>query len=302
MSRPLFTVFTPTYNRAHTLDRVYHSLLLQTFKDFEWLIVDDGSNDGTAALVHGFINEGRLAIRYLQQRNSGKHVAFNHGVQEARGELFLTLDSDDACVPNALERFDYFWQSIPLVERVNYSGIGCLCMSAAGKIVGTRFPATIIDTNLIDLAIRHKVVGEKWGFHRTTILKQYPFPVFDGERFSPEGLVWNRIGQKFKLRFVDEPLRIYEYMSDGLTANIIRLRAQNPRGVRLYYFEYMKLAIPVIHKWKAIINYFRFTAHSKISIIISLKEINRTPGYIFLLIAGYLLYIDDCRTLKKLRN
>src|SRR5688572_23550113 len=104
-----FTVFTPTHNRAHTLQRVYDSLRGQTFRDFEWLIVDDGSKDGTDRLAAAWARSADFEIRYRRQPNRGKHVAFNAGVRDARGELFLPLDSDDACVPRALERFIHHW-------------------------------------------------------------------------------------------------------------------------------------------------------------------------------------------------
>jgi glycosyltransferase involved in cell wall biosynthesis len=297
-----FTVFTPTYNRAHTLPRVYESLKNQTYNDFEWLIVDDGSSDGTAAMVAQWQEEGLLTIRYFYQENQGKHVAFNRGVLEAQGELFLTLDSDDACVPNALERFDYHWQGIPLAERESFSGVTSLCISTDGKIVGTRFPEAVMDTDPITLSIKHKVEGEKWGFHRTDILRQYPFPTFRSERFVPEGVVWNRIGRKYKLRFIDEPLRIYEYLSDGLTASIVRLRAQNPLGVRLYYLEYMKLTVPLRYRWKSIINYFRFSAHAGMAPLVALRELSNLSAGLLLLPVGYLFYLADRRAIKKLRQ
>lgn len=288
-----FTVFTPTYNRAHTLPRVYESLKNQTDKDFEWLIVDDGSSDGTAAMVAQWQAEGLLTIRYFRQENHGKHVAFNRGVLEAQGELFLTLDSDDACVPNALERFNTHWQEIPLAEREHFSGVTCLCMSPEGKIVGTRFPLPVMDTDPITLLVKHKVKGEKWDFHRTEILRQYPFPTFPGERFVPEGLVWNRIGRKYKTRFIDEPLRIYEYLPDGLTASIIRHRAQSPHGARLYYYEYMQLNIPPQYKWKAIINYFRFSAHGKVPIRVAYRDMGQPFPWLIFLPIGYLFYFAD---------
>ena len=294
-----FTVFTPTYNRAHTLPRVYESLKNQTYKDFEWVIVDDGSSDGTADLIKGWQAEDRITIRFFYQENQGKHVAFNHGVLEAQGELFLTLDSDDACVPNALERFDYHWQGIPLAEREHFSGVTCLCMNAEGKIVGTRFPAAVMDSDAITLSVKHGVEGEKWGFHRTDILRQYPFPTFRSERFVPEGVVWNRIGRKYKLRFIDEPLRIYECLPDGLTASIVRLRAQNPLGVRLYYFEYMQLAVPLRYRWKAIINYFRFSAHAGMAPLVALRELSNFSEGLLLLPVGYLFYLADRRAIKK---
>ena len=83
MKNMIFTVFTPTFNRAYTLPRVYESLKSQTFKNFEWLIVDDGSSDGTADLVKMWQNEGALTIRYFYQINRGKHIAINRGVSES---------------------------------------------------------------------------------------------------------------------------------------------------------------------------------------------------------------------------
>jgi len=115
--RPLFTLFTATFNRAHTLHRVYESLVCQTLRDFEWLIVDDGSTDSTREVVEGWQSEAAIPIRYYHQPNAGYHIAFNRGVELARGELFLSLGSDDACKPYALERFYHHWMAIPETER-----------------------------------------------------------------------------------------------------------------------------------------------------------------------------------------
>src|SRR5690242_10850122 len=110
---PLFTVFTPTYNRAHTLHRVFDSLRAQTIRDFEWLVIDDGSVDGTSEQISEWTNTVDFPIRYFKQKNSGKHIAHNLAAREARGQFFLPLDSDDACMPDALERLSYHWNSIP---------------------------------------------------------------------------------------------------------------------------------------------------------------------------------------------
>src|SRR5438552_15226657 len=146
-----FTVFTGTYNRAHTLPRTYQSLCGQTYRNFEWLIVDDGSSDNTPELISGWQREGVLPIRSLSQTNLGKHVAFNRAVRKAAGELFLTMDSDDECVPTALERFHFHWQTITPTERLRFSGVTCNCMDEKGTLIGDPFPANVIDSDSIHI-------------------------------------------------------------------------------------------------------------------------------------------------------
>lgn len=214
-SNVCFTVFTPTYNRAHTLSRVYESLRAQTYSRFEWLIVDDGSTDGTAESVASWQAAADFPIRYVQQTRSGKHVASNRAVLEARGELFVVLDSDDECVPEALERFAYHWSSIPDDERPGFCGVTALCVDENGKLVGSRFPADPTDSDALELTYRHRVVGEKWGFNRTDILLEHPFPELDGEPYVTESVVWNRIAASYRTRFVNEILRIYHRWEDG---------------------------------------------------------------------------------------
>jgi glycosyltransferase involved in cell wall biosynthesis len=263
MCSPFFTVFTPTYNRARTLPALYAALVQQTFKSFEWLIVDDGSEDETAELVKLWQSEGRVRVRYSRQSNSGKHVAHNRAVREASGQLFLVLDSDDTCVPNALERLRYHWESIPANERTQYSGVTCLCMDAAGHIVGTPFPNGVARASPALIAGKYGVKGEKWGFHRTDVLRQFPFPEFEGERFVPEGLVWNRIAREYKLKLVNEALRIYEPRAGGLSATAVRLRAASPQAVCLYYQEYVDLAASEWERMRAAVNYRRFWLHAR---------------------------------------
>src|SRR5258708_17921278 len=145
--RYVFTVFTPTFNRSQTLSRVYESLRLQTFRDFEWLIVDDGSTDGTKELVERWQTVSGFPIRYIYQENQGKPAAFNHGVQEARGELFLTLDSDDACVPHALERLKYHWDGIPTAEKDKFSAVNSECRGQSWRLVCGTNPSRRFDVS-----------------------------------------------------------------------------------------------------------------------------------------------------------
>ena len=211
-----FTVFTPTYNRADRLGRARDSLEAQTYRDFEWLIVDDGSSDGTRPLVERWQRDASFPIRYLYQSNSGKHVAFNRAVRAAKGALFLTLDSDDGCVPEALERLLYWWEQIPQDERSGFSAVTALCQDHAGRLVGTRFPSSPFDSNSILLRWRHRVQGEKWGFQLTDVLRQHPFPEPEGAKYVSESFVWRAIDRAgYKTRFVNEVLRIYWTAEQG---------------------------------------------------------------------------------------
>ena len=235
--RYVFTVFTPTFNRALTLSRVYESLRLQTFRDFEWLIVDDGSTDGTAELVTEWQAEADFTICYVYQENRGKLAAFNRGVQEAKGELFLTLDSDDACVPQALERLKYHWDSIPAEQKDKFSAVTVLCEDQNGKLVGDKFPRDVLDSDSIELYFKHDVKGEKWGFHRTDVLKQFPFPTVREAKFISEGVVWFAISRRFKTRFVNEILRIY-YTEDDSGNHLTSLSPITMFG-RAFFHKYV---------------------------------------------------------------
>ena len=211
--RYMFTVFTPTYNRSRTIHRVYESLRPQTYRNFEWLIVDDGSTDNTRELVEKWQAESEFPIRYIYQENQGKAVAFNRGVREAQGELFLTLDSDDACVIQALERFKYHWDSIPPNQKDKFSAVSVLAKDPYGRLEGNKFSRDVLDSDSIELVFKYHVKGDKWGFQRTDVLMQFPFPVFPNVKFIPEAIVWFELSRKFKTRFVNEALLI-KYVDD----------------------------------------------------------------------------------------
>lgn len=205
----VFTIFTPTYNRGQTLHRVYDSLCRQTYRDFEWLIVDDGSTDGTRGLVERWAAKSPFLVRYVAQANRGKHVAFNRGVELARGELFVSLDSDDELTPHALERFKWHWDQIPLEARASFTGVTGLCVDQDGKLYGTRFPRDVLDSDSREIRYVHKVKGEKCGFNRTDVLRLHRFDEVEGVSYVPESLVWYAIAQVYRTRFVNEVMRVY---------------------------------------------------------------------------------------------
>jgi len=219
------TVFTPTYNRAHTLHRVYESLCRQPGVDFEWLVVDDGSTDGTRALVEGWAKSAPFPVRYVWQANGGKHVAINHAVRLTSSPYLIILDSDDACVPGALAQVLDAWNHLPPGREQEFGVIAFLCQTEAGRVVGTPFPSSPLDCRHYEAFITHGVRGDKWECYRTQVLREFPFPEVLRESALPEGIILGRIGTRYQTRYVNQALRIYH--DDGLDSSIVR--SSNPR-------------------------------------------------------------------------
>ncbi|MDF1579424.1 MAG: glycosyltransferase family A protein [Desulfuromonadales bacterium] len=261
------TIFTPTYNRAHLLHRVYQSLCQQSFKDFEWIVVDDGSTDNTASLITVFSESSDFSIRYEYQPNSGKHFATNRGVSLAKGDLFAVLDSDDWFDPDAIKTILDEWQHIDETKRQDYSGLVFLYAYSSGKhdIVGTAFPRDILDSNAIEIRTVHGVKGDNFGVLRRDVLEENPFPEeFCG--FVMESLIWNRLALRYKQRFVNKVVAYTEYQADGLSANGLQKRVESAPATVLRYKEYILCAeTRYISPWgllKAHVNYYRYQFHA----------------------------------------
>lgn len=289
---PYFTVFTPTYNRAYTLNGAYESLCAQTFKDFEWLIVDDGSTDNTEELVSGWVAEGLVDIVYIKQRNQGKHVAHNTAVDNANGSLFLVLDSDDKCIPDTLENFKKYWEDIPEHVRASYSTLSFLCMNQYGQIVGSEYPSFIVDSQMFSEQLDLRSGGERFGVNTIESMRANKFPVYPGERFLPEGLVWNRLSKNYRARFVNLPLRIYEQQADSLSKKTVDVRTRSPRGTLQYYRESMDLPLSGKQRLKNESNLVRFSFHAG-----DLSQIKKviTNDFMFLLSIplGVVMFVSD---------
>ena len=253
----MITIFTPSYNRAHLLVSAYQSLCLQQCADFEWLIVDDGSTDNTREVVSGFIQEGKIPIRYFKKPNGGKHTAINLGAKEAKGELFLILDSDDSLPKNSLR---IITERHALVKNEeNLAGVCGLMAHHDGTQIGSGFPKTPMFASSIDMRYYNNVIGDLMEVFKTSVLREFPFPEIKGERFCPEDLVWNRIAQKYKFYCFNEVIYYRDYLDGGLTDNIMRIRHFSPLASMTYYQELYHAPIPLKERIKAAINYWRFT-------------------------------------------
>lgn len=259
-----FTVFTPTYNLAHTLPRLYESLERQTFRDFEWLIIDDGSTDDTESVVQAWLEDATFPMRYIRQENAGKHVSANRGADLAVGELIGTIDADDWYAPNALERFLHHWQSIPDGERDGYVGVVGLCADPSGELVGTAFPEDVMDSDFFQMIFEYGVEGDKAGVGRTEVSREFKFPELEHGGWVPEAIVYNRIARKYKARFFNEVVMFKDYQPEGMSAFGGIARARSPRTARLYYRELIEMgrSLPRSQVFRYHANLARFSLHA----------------------------------------
>jgi glycosyltransferase involved in cell wall biosynthesis len=225
-------VVTPTYDRANSLPRLYRSLCEQTFTNFEWIVVDDGSTDDTELIVREWQSDSPFPIRYFRQEHGGRHIAVNRGVREARTEYCAVIDSDDWYVRNALERMIYHWSALEAGEKEEFANVEGLCAYEDGSLVGDRLPSNVLDSNNFELVAKFKVRGDKKGMYRTEILRMFPFPEAKGV-FISEDSVFFKVAESFRSRFVNEIWAYNEYRPDGISAAIGRDKKRFAPGLLL---------------------------------------------------------------------
>lgn len=289
------TIFTPAYNRAHTLERTYKSLYNQSCDDFEWLIVDDGSTDGTREIVESWIQEDRIKIRYIYQENQGMHGAHNTAYHNISTELNTCIDSDDWMPRDAVLKIISFWKKNCSND---YAGIVGLDMTAEGKIIGTQFTSSSVNlTQFYDEGGQ----GDKKIVYRTEVVKQYPdYPLFAGEKYVSLASKYFMIDQDYKLLTLNEPLVIVEYQQDGSSFNMWTQYWKNPQG----FIYDRKLVLSTKPK---IIKRFKYCIHYISSKLIAKQYdiISDSPCKVstFLMLPfGYALYCIIKRQVKKERK
>lgn len=246
------TVFTPAYNRAHTLPRTYESLLRQTCRDFEWLIIDDGSTDNTAELVKGWMADSKIPIRYIYQENQGMHGAHNTAYRNINTELNTCIDSDDWMPDDAVEHIVGFWHEY---GSDKYAGIIGLDQTEDGKVIGKCFPEGMHETTLQGFyAAGGK--GDKKLIYRTDVIKRYPeYPLFEGERYVGLAYKYMLIDRDFKLLTLNKPLATVEYQLDGSSYNMYRQYWRNPKGFSFFRKTEMVCAPTLKRQFVSCIHY-----------------------------------------------
>lgn len=227
----MLTIFTPTFNRAHTLPRLYDSLLKQTDHDFEWLIVDDGSTDDTPQLVKSFKTD-KFSIRYIKQSNGGKHIASNVGLKAAKGDIFVVLDSDDWFYPNAVEVFNTKFR-----ENKDMKALITLDTYEDGKVVGEKLPE-IEKVNWVDLRYKYKVRYDKCYVFATNIIRNMTFPQYGKSRHMPPSYQWFEFSELYDCYLANINTKYVEYQTDGISSKVKTNYFKSAEN----YCEYRKLA------------------------------------------------------------
>ena len=222
------TIFTPTYNRAHTIGRTYESLKKQNCKEFIWLIIDDGSTDNTSKLVEQWKNEScGFEIRYIYKENGGMHTAHNIAYENIDTELNMCIDSDDCVAEGAVKKILDKWEKI---KNEDYAGIIGLDSDMQGEIIGKDFPKDLVDTTL-NAYYANGGSGDKKLVYRTDIINKYPpYPVFEGERYVALGYKYRLIDQEYKLSILNEVLVNVDYQQNGSSATMWKQYVKNPKG------------------------------------------------------------------------
>lgn len=281
----MITVLTPTYNRAHTLPKLYKSLVDQTNHNFEWLVIDDGSNDSTQTLIENYKKESSFNIRYFKKENGGKHTALNMGFNKAKKKWIFMVDSDDWLKINTIENLCNEISSL----TNDFNSISILKTYADGKIIGDKYPNNL--NTYLD-RIYNNILGDKADCIRKSSLEGFSFPEFPGENFMAESPLFIWLGLRGKTKFINFDGYICEYLEGGLTDNSISNRHLNfNSSLFVYETQYNSLHTFKL-KSRAAINWWRFRFFKKIS-----KPEKKIP-LIYSLI-GFTLYLKDKTKRKK---
>lgn len=233
----MITIFTPSYNRKNELTKLYSSLLKQNSKDFEWLIVDDGSSDDTKEYIEKLKKEKRVNINYIYKENGGKQSAYNLGLDNAKGDIFICIDSDDILKENILSIIIEDFKKIS--KRKDIAGIMYVqgYISNQNKIIGTYFPEDDMIETCHNVYHKHKVTGDKLIVLKSSVAKEYYFPMIEGEKFVPEALIYNRMSLKYCFICKNTIAAYKEYLVGGYSNNYFNLVKRNPLGNALYFKE-----------------------------------------------------------------
>lgn len=257
------TVLTPAYNRAYVISRLYESLKKQTYQNFEWLIIDDGSTDNTKELINKFIVENTISIKYIFQDNGGKHRALNKGISMIDNEITFIVDTDDYLLNNAIEEITKLYEKYKYDKSI--CGFSFLRCFPDMSINGMKFKENEYISDYITCRLNEKIRGDKAEAYYTKCLKEFPFLEIDNEKFLFEDYVWIKMAEKYKTVHVNIPIYVGDYLEDGLTKNISKTKFNSPIGMMERSLVMCTKKCSLENRIKAMIMYIGYgkVAHKK---------------------------------------
>lgn len=268
----MLTIFTPTYNRAKLIERVYNSLVRQTKRDFEWLVIDDGSLDDTEQVIERLIKENKIKIKYIKKKNGGKHTAHNEALKYAEGDYFVCLDSDDILADSAIERIVRHLDCL----REHDCGFIAYKSNFQGNLLSEEFSIkSDKHWGLVQLSQRYGVCGEFAFVFKTDVIKKYPYPVIEEEHFVGECVLYDKLEiQGYTWCPLAEVIEFCEYQEEGLSNNFYKLLYDNPVGYALYHAQRIELVHSLMGKIRHGISYNAFYRIARIKKHPVTREVN----------------------------
>ena len=284
----MITVLTPTFNREGVLRSLWDSLQKQTVKDFEWLVVDDGSTDGTKNLITKLQEKSDFPIRYIYKSNGGKHTALNVGIQTICSELTFIVDSDDCVTDDAVESILKIHKKYR--SQNNICGYAFLRAFPDGKVNGKKFDVNEKIGSYIDVRVNGDDTGaDKAEVFKTHCLKEFPFPEYPNEKFLGEDLVWVRMARKYEMVHINKAIYVGNYLEDGLTNNRRKHNIASPIGCMHRAEEFMESDLKTRYRIKGGLQYIVYGRFAGVKVVDLIRKSRHkvlatvcTPGGLFL--------------------
>ena len=284
----MITVLTPTFNRGGGLQSLWDSLQKQTVKVFEWLVVDDGSTDGTKDLITKLQEKSDFPIRYIYKSNGGKHTALNVGIQTICSELTFIVDSDDCVTNDAVESILKIHKKYR--SQNNICGYAFLRAFPDGKVNGKKFDVNEKIGSYIDVRVNGNDTGaDKAEVFKTHCLKEFPFPEYPNEKFLGEDLVWVRMARKYEMVHINKAIYVGNYLEDGLTNNRRKHNIASPVGCMHRAEEFMESDLKTRYRIKGGLQYIVYGRFAGVKICDLIRKSRHkvlatvcTPGGLFL--------------------
>lgn len=287
MADYIVTILTATYNRKEQLTKLYKSLCAQTKKDFQWLVIDDGSSDDTEQYILSLKADDFL-IEYHKKENGGKHTALNFSHPYIKGELVFMVDSDDYLEDFAVQCILEEWDNYN-----NRNDVGVLSFRKKMKN-GEILSSEVVEPYIVDditFRVNHSIKGDRSEVIRADLFVKYPLPEFKNEKFMGEGWLFRRIANRYDTVYFNDAIYTCDYLENGLSKSGRRLRMKCPYGMMENCKSFFVPRVRTIIKLKEMILYWVYAACAGYSFKKTIQTSGNIFGMIVTVIPGKILYI-----------